>query len=280
MNLRSFALSLALLPAALFAGNPNAGGSTGTPTGPTVIPGGTFTTPYVISAPGAYVLGGNRTVSIDVNVIEIIAPDVTLDLSGFALDQASGGQRGIMASVVENLEVRNGSVLHASIGIDAQNGKGLRVRDVRFVGAKYSGVRSFAEGTQIERCRVDDAIHGMIVGGHGSLVTDCVLNAATQSGLGVSMSQGSMAVRVVATGFLWGFQMIGGSTAVECSATECLYGFDLQTFATLRDSTSLNNKYGVSSAGSTVFITGTRISNNITQAVLGSYTAGIGNLIQ
>src|SRR5688572_4273273 len=101
MNLRSLALSLALLPAALFAANPNAGGSTDTPTGPKVIPGGTFTTPYVISAPGAYVLGGNRTVSADTNVIEITAPDVTLDLNGFAVDQATGTKTGISASVVE-----------------------------------------------------------------------------------------------------------------------------------------------------------------------------------
>src|SRR5689334_15138430 len=133
MKLQSLLLSFALLPVALFAGNP--GGTTVTPTGPTVIPGGTFTATYVISAPGAYVLGGNRTVTGFVDAIEITAPDVTLDLGGFALDQLSGGKRGVQIVAAENVEIRNGSILHSLTGIDAQSGKGLRVINVRFVGA-------------------------------------------------------------------------------------------------------------------------------------------------
>lgn len=280
MKLQSLLVSLALLPAALFAGNPNSG-ATSTPTGPTVIPGGTFTAPYVISTPGAYVLGGNRKVSADVNVIEITAPDVTFDLSGFALDQANGLKSGILIAAAENVEIRSGSILHSLTGIDAQSGKGLRVSNVRFAGPKYAGVRSFADGTQIERCRVDDSQHGLIVaGGGGSLVTDCVLNTTTQNGNGVMATKGSMVVRVVAKGFLYGFSLIQGCSAVECTAAGCFYGFDLQLASTLRDSTADGNKYGVSSNTAANFITGTRISNSVNGTIVGSYTGGIGNFIQ
>lgn len=281
MKFQSLLISFALLPAALFAGNPNSGGTTSTPTGPTVIPGGAFTTAYVISAPGSYVLGGNRTVSGDVHGIEITAPDVTLDLGGFALDQTSGTQSGVIAVAVENIDIRNGSILHALIGIDAQSGKGLRVSNVRLVGTKYVGVRTFAEASQIERCRVDDSQHGLIVAGAGgSLVTDCVVNTANQNGIGISSTKGTMVIRVVARGFLYGFSLIQGCSAVECTATACVYGYDLQIASTLRDSTSDGNKYGVSSNTSANFITGTRISNSTTATIVGSYTPGIGNFIQ
>src|SRR5688500_2690954 len=110
MKLRSFVLTLALLPAALLAAGGNSGTTTSTPT---VIPGGSFTSTYVISAPGSYVLGGNRSANTSMFVIEIAAPDVTLDLNGFRLTNAvvptdNGG--GINVPNPENVEIRNGSI--------------------------------------------------------------------------------------------------------------------------------------------------------------------------
>src|SRR5262245_30660355 len=47
--------------------------------------------PGVIGVPGSYVLTGNLTPPPGANGINVLAPDVTLDLNGFAITGAGGG---------------------------------------------------------------------------------------------------------------------------------------------------------------------------------------------
>lgn len=267
-------LVFALLPVALFAG----GNSPGTPTGPTIIPGGTVTTTYVISAPGSYILGGNRIVSAAVNAIEITAPDVTLDLGGFSIDQTTGTKYGINIAATENVDIHDGSILHTAVGLMAGTGKGLRVTNVRVVGASNAGMIVSAAGAQIDRCRTDDcAKDGIWVGGDGPLVTDCVISGGSADAWGLNVFTGGRAVRCVVSGAKVGIAVNG--TVENCSVSKCssvgFWCFE----GTLRNCESLNNPIGAVTNNGAIFITGTRITGNQT-AVNGTYVNGGGNFIQ
>jgi hypothetical protein len=284
MKLQSFFVSLALLPVALFAGGPNSGGTTGTPTGPTVIPAGAFTSAYVISTPGSYVLGGNRTVSGVVNAIEITAPDVTLDLGGFSLaPNVTGGLKtGIYIANADNVEIRNGSVGDASdSGIWAEAGQRVRVLNVRVTATGNYGIRIGAGAAQIEHCQISDcSFDNILVSGAGALVTDCMV---TGGGTGVYVEKDGRVIRSIASGCKYGFYLYQTSTATECTATGGQYGLVLGAYCTMRNCELLKNVTGLSfSAGNgLVLVSGSRMSGNTTNVVGGaaSYTDGGGNSI-
>ncbi len=278
MKLQSLALTLALLPAALFAGNANSG----TPTGPTVIPGGVYTAAYVINTPGSYVLGGNRTVSGSVNGIEITASDVTLDLGGFALSQAGGAAsgNGIYIPAPENVEIRNGSILNAgNCGIQALTGSGVRVTGVRVASVGSIGILVKADGAQIAHCHVADASWaGIATDGGGAIVTDCMVVGLAGTGTGVSVQNGGRTVRTVTRGGKWGFYVGLYSSAVDCTATAAQAGFVLNG-GTLRNVDVLNNTIGVNTNSLTNVIMGSRVTDNTTN-FSGLYSNGGGNFIQ
>ena len=278
MKLSSLALTLALLPSALFAA-----GGTSTPTSPTVIPGGAFASTYVISTPGSYVLGGNRSANTAIYVIEIAAPDVTLDLNGFRLSNAPGATAvggGVYIQTPENVEIRNGTIADAGYyGIRAKPGKSVRVINVRVMGALYAGLYIETAASQVDRCNVADSTnYGIWTNGTGSLVSDCVVNGLGNS-TGVTVQNGSRVVRTVARGCATGFY-VSTSTAIECSASVCSVGFVLVDSATLRAAEAILNTYGVYTSHLGNVIIGSRITNNNTNfSGAGIYTNGGGNII-
>jgi hypothetical protein len=268
------AAGLAIAPLGLFAAASSAG--------QTVIPAGTFTTPYVISQPGSYVLGGNRLVSDPTKtIIQITAPDVTLDLGGFSVAHPGGSNStgfGIHIPAPENVEIRNGSVVNAAkYGIYAGLGKGLRVIDVRVVSARSIGIIYVADSSLIDRCEIADSeIAGILGEGDGSLVTDCVVS---DCGTGIKLSL-SRVVRTVVRGGRVGMSL-GSSTAVDCAVTGATTaGVFATTNATLRNVELMSNAVGVFAVNTSVVIFGSRITNNTTKNLEGTFTNGGGNVIQ
>lgn len=273
MKLTSLVFTLALLPAALFAAN-----------APTVIPGGAFASTYVISSPGSYVLGGNRSANTSIYVIEIAAPDVTLDLNGFKLSNVVGGSKvggGIHVPTPENVEIRNGTIADAgNFGIRAKAGKGIRVTDVRVAGADYAGIYLETAAAQVDRCNVTDSVdYGIWASGGGALITDCVVNGLANAS-GVTVANGAKVLRTTARGCAKGFQVFS-STAVDCIATGNSVGFHLSDCATLRGIESIKNTAGAFTNETSNLIVGSRITNNTnTFSGLPYYTNGGGNMIQ
>ena len=284
MKLTSLALTLALLPAALFAAGGNSGGTTTTPSAPTVIPGGSYTTTYVISAPGSYVLGGNRSANTAIYVIEIAAPDVTLDLNGFRLSNVPGASDaggGISVPMPENVEIRNGSIVDTGkYGIQTKFGKGVRVIDVRVAGTTYMGINIQTAASRVDRCQVVDCLpYGIWSNAYGIVVSDCIVNG-TGTGVGVSLQQYSQVVRTVVRNYGIGFTLTA-STAVDCSAAGGTIGFNLNDLSTLRGVESFKNTHGVSVSTTGGVIMGSRIMNNTSNFTGGgTYTNGGGNFIQ
>jgi hypothetical protein len=284
MKLSSLALTLALLPAALFAAGGNSGGTTATPSAPTVIPGGSYATTYVISAPGSYVLGGNRSANTAIYVIEIAAPDVTLDLNGFRLSNAPGASDaggGVYVPTPENVEIRNGSIVDTGkYGILTKFGKGVRVIDVRVAGTTYMGINIQTAASRVERCQVVDCLpYGIWSNAYGIVISDCIVNG-TGTGVGVSLQQYSQVVRTVARNYGVGFSLVA-STAMDCSAAGGTIGFNLNDLSTLRGVESYKNTQGVFVSPTGGVVIGSRIMSNTTNfAGGGTYTNGGGNFIQ
>lgn len=279
---RSFA-TLALLASGLsFVQNAFAAQAS-TPSGPVVIPGGNVTSTYVISAPGAYVLAGNRTLTdVTKHAIEIKAPDVTLDLGGFTLaHSAVAGGTGslIYCAATENLEVRNGTLSNAAKqGIVALAGKGFRVLDVRVATAGGMGIQTNVPATQIDRCNVSDtASYGIWALGAGSLITDCVFNGCQT---GVQTSFGSRIARSVVQGGSTGLDVGTGSTVADCtvSVSGAMTRGIAAVNATLRNVDVTGAQWGIWCNSTNVVITGSRISGN-TLNVYGTYTDAGGNYI-
>jgi hypothetical protein len=279
MKLNSLALVLALLPAALFAAGGNSGA---TPAAPIVIPGGTFTTSYVISASGSYVLGGSRTTPSTTYVIQIAAPDVTLDLNGFTLINTGGATTtggGVHIPTPENVEIRNGSIIDPGyFGIASQSGKNVRIINVRIMGAGWGGIYSGTDGALVERCHIADSKgYGAFVNGAGSLVTDCVINGIG-TGSGVQVASGSRVVRTVVRGG-GNLFLLHSSTAVDCIASLGTIGFIMQDHSTLRGVESIKNTTGVYTYAASSAIMGSRISGNTANFAGDTWINGGGNVI-
>lgn len=150
-NLIISLIALAALPLVSFAASP------ATPPaatlGGTAIPGGSQSTPFVITKSGAYYLSADRVMTADVNAITVSAPDVTIDLNGCTLRSTGGSTgNGIEIPAVSNVEIRNGSINDIPAdAIKATGGSGLRIIDVRVTTAGKSGVNSTTALTTVDR---------------------------------------------------------------------------------------------------------------------------------
>lgn len=255
--------------------------------GPTVIPGGSYTTPYAINAPGSYVLGGNRSLSdVTKNVIEINAPDVTLDLGGYALSQPVGSANtgcGIMIASTDNVEIRNGAILDpANCGILAKPGKALRVLDVRIVAPHTAGILSAAADTAVSRCAVSDSTTNGIDLSYnkGGLVTGCVVSGCAN--FGVQVTHGGRIEHTIARDCQVGVWVWEGSTVANCTVTGSkAWGVTLGGHSVLRDSDIVGCSTGIygDNYGNPGVVKGTSILNCQTTSYY-SYTDGGGNVIQ
>jgi hypothetical protein len=204
MKLSSLILALAVLPAAAFAAAIS-------------IPGGTHSTPYVITKPGSYVLDANRVMTnTSKNAIEINAADVTLNLNGHAVSfaSASGSGYGIFVPLAMNIEIRNGSLVnmpgHAVLS-DNVLSVGLRLIDLRISDTR--GVASNATGTLVERCQITDT-EGTAIRARmsGTVVRNCTILNATAGG--ITVGGGSQVVGNVVDMVGWtgiNFQVINAS---------------------------------------------------------------------
>lgn len=267
------------------AQNNKGGGTTGTTTGPVVIPGGAFATTYVIAAPGSYLLGGNRSTDGSVHVIEIKAPNVTLDLNGFTLSQTNPATKaGVFAGNAQSVEIRNGSIAHAGYGVyaaydDASNaGSGLRVINLR-ISDSAGGVASAATATHVERCEMINCPGvGIQLGGIASVATDCMVHSPKGNSIGVLLNGACRLLRTSIYEAKMGIVATGG-IVTDCGVTNCDTGVQMSAQTTLRNLDILGNAIGVASGGTDNVVIGCRIALN-TANFQGSYTNGGGNFFQ
>jgi hypothetical protein len=171
--------------------------------------------PVTIDAPGSYRLTGNLNApNADTDIIRVVAPDVTIQLSGFLLLGASscnqsptgpvctpgGGGKGIFSNSY-GTTIRNGVLQgFASTGIDIA-GAAATVEDVSVFGTGGPAI-SVGEGFRVQRCNLAVVGGGVFAlpGGGGGLVLDSVIRDAGRQfffGNGVAANDGFVAVRNV-----------------------------------------------------------------------------------
>lgn len=116
--------------------------------------------PKVFQHPGSYRLEGNIIAAHPGNAVEIMAPDVTLDLNGYTINSASGSGVGI-SSFMENVTVMNGSVRGFSqTGIELQ-GRNCRIQDMRVTNSGI-GVSVFENCVVQDNTIADNAGPGLV----------------------------------------------------------------------------------------------------------------------
>ncbi len=254
----------------------------GTAAAQTAIPGGTHSTTFVINKPGSYYLAGNRTMSDPGNhIIQITARDVTLDLRGFSLSHTGKGSgAGIRVETVENVEIRNGSIVAAAfMGVSAGAGQGLRLLDLRVVASAHNGIYSQASETYIERCHVMEAgSFGINLAFTHNVIVDTTVSGSALSS--VALGKFGRAARLMVRGGSVGVNLGEGSTLEESSV---IGSSDTGIFAgshtTIRNCQITHHKtQGVYTLTAAVTLYGNRFAAN-PHNVNGSYVNGGGNVL-
>lgn len=145
---------------------------------------GSATATYVIDQPGSYYLTGNITGEVDKNGIAIMADDVTLDLSGFALVGVPGSLNGILSdSAIENPAVCNGTVRGwGQTGVDLHWGWSCHVKDLRITRNGAHGLR-VEDFSVIVDCTLDLNGNKGIVADGGCLISGCTVSGCGETGI-------------------------------------------------------------------------------------------------
>jgi len=158
----------------------------------TVIAAGGF--PYKITQPGSYKLTGNLTVPANLDGIDVMSDDVTIDLNGFSITgplvcqvgapcTTGAGQEGIR-SHARNTTIRNGHVHGFFRGIFLANGL---IEEVHASGNSNAGIDAIR--SVIRRNNVSNNFGGGIVA-QSSVVTENI--AADNAGAGFFLSAGGV----------------------------------------------------------------------------------------
>jgi len=113
--------------------------------------------PYVITAPGAYVVESNLT---GLNGIDVEASNVSIDLGGYTLTDAKSGTNFAMtvASGLSNVSVQNGTFSGFGWGVGfggggQGGGSGDKIRNVRILNIPNGGIGlNGVNDTLIENC--------------------------------------------------------------------------------------------------------------------------------
>jgi hypothetical protein len=212
-------------------------------------PGNTNTL-FLISQPGSYYLTSNILGVAGENGITITAPDVTLDLNGFALIGVPGSLFGINmsfhGSLNTNITVKHGFVNNwGEIGISAQAasmvtfsdlvcdynnsigiyvGYGCRISDCTLSGNGSDGIRA-ADGANIIKCSAYANVGDGINSGSSAVVTSCTAAANHQFGIATDIHS-----------------LVNGCTCTENSSG----GISVTSYANINGCTaSLNTGYGI-----------------------------------
>ncbi len=172
--------------------------------------------PFVISQSGSYVVVSNLTGAAGVDLIQIDADNVTLDLNGFSLRGAAGSLNGIrVLNTHRNITIVNGSLQSfGANGVDVQNAssvvlRGLNVSDCSSVGIQTNfnavlsdctlfgnGLGGMATGNNctIQQCAAVTNFGSGFMVGFNSALSGCVSDSnigdgfATASGCSITAS--------------------------------------------------------------------------------------------
>jgi parallel beta-helix repeat protein len=96
--------------------------------------------PYVIAAPGRYVLTRNLSIAVDDNIIRVTANDVDLDLNGMVLTSDSVTHSIIYANLVEGLAIRNGTLRGGKNGIEVSTAVRVTIERIHSQEAAEDGI--------------------------------------------------------------------------------------------------------------------------------------------
>jgi len=151
--------------------------------------------PVFITQPGSYRLTSDLDPPDDVDGINIMSPNVTLDLNGFSI--FGGGEMGSSDGIVfsdANIEIRNGTVrgfLHHGIFGASVNSRNTRVIDVRVFDSTLVGMLLEGETSLVDRCTASgNGTWGISATGDASLVTDSVMEGNGDEGLRIGSLAG------------------------------------------------------------------------------------------
>lgn len=149
--------------------------------------------PFLITTSGSYILTSNLTVLDNHSAIAVLTGvhNVTLDLNGFTISGA-GLNNGIQLYDNVNVEIRNGTLRHFSLGAQVATANALHVRfiDVRILDNALAGLfLGNSNEAEVRGCTVADNGTAGIAVGQNSLI---IGNRITRNGTyGIVIGAGS-----------------------------------------------------------------------------------------
>ena len=233
-----------------------------------ITPGDAPGLPVTISTEGSYILTGNlSTNSTGINVIEVTASHVTIDMNGFTISgPGSGTGNGIFAASVStsDIEVRNGVV-----------------REMGSAGVRLAGFRGRVINVRV----IDNDDRGIQLGGT-SLVKNCL--ARNNDGQGISASTGSNVIENIAqangnasTGNLGGI-FAGNNSYVYGNVSNDNFGEGIVTGSgatIVNNSTSENTEHGIRAGSGTLLQGNAARNNDLFGLSLATNSAYVGNVM-
>jgi parallel beta-helix repeat protein len=219
---------------------------------------------YLINQPGSYYLTGPITGVSGKKGIWVNAPNVTIDLCGFAMDGAGVGDDAIYAdSNYSGLTVRNGVISNwVKEGVDYWSNFGTRLEGLQ-VRASVAGWGLVAgPGSTVVNCIVQSSGAGIVANSNCSIL-DCMVEG--NPGGGIYVGDGCTLARCTSVGGTT-FPAPGFSTGAGCTLDSCTargnngYGIDAGDDCVLTGCTVTANSQGirVNSGGAVRGCTSTR----------------------
>ncbi|MCL4220888.1 MAG: right-handed parallel beta-helix repeat-containing protein [Phycisphaerales bacterium] len=253
---------------------------------------------FKITSPGSYYLNGSMTISSGRMFIEVAASNVTIDLSGFRVNGASGALTGIYgASGTRNVVVRNGTITGFNQGIDMFNTSIATIEDVQLLDTVGDGL-TVGPSSKVLRVSVQDAGEDGFTGYGGTIMRDCTAyscgnygyyaggavsfqgcTARDNASAGFYVTTGSSVIGCEASGNLgWGIGTIANSDGVTIADSTVIvpnagssHGIGVFNKSTIRNNTVTNNRSGAW----TLYVNeGNRVEGNTTSGGLQAVTAG------
>jgi hypothetical protein len=190
--------------------------------------------PFIISAPGTYILANNLSYSTATgDAIKVDAADVTIDLNGYYLRCSVSGNHavGIYLNSVNNVRVKNGTIIGFVVGEYANTTGAANVNfghvleDVRFYdNISWAVFYSQSKACVVKNCQFIGGTNGItFFGGIGNRATNNVAHGETQ-----------------------GFISNGTNYFDSNYADSCGTGFNVSPTTKLRFNTTTNCTQGVS----------------------------------